>query len=61
MAPSIRTITVGDIRVTVQDIVKTLNIVSESVLGTLKCQNDYCKVCTKLTPHILIRAFLVLF
>ena len=51
--PEVETKTVEHVQVTVQDIVKTRNIASDSVLKSLKCQSDYYKVCTEQTLHIL--------
>ena len=40
MVARIETITVEDVQVTDQEIVKTLDIASGSVLMTLRCQSD---------------------
>ena len=50
MVARIEILTVEDVQVTDQEIVKTLNIASGSVLRTLKCQSDYRKVCAERTP-----------
>ena len=56
MAARIETLTVEDVQVTNQEVVKTLNIASGSIFMTLKCQSDCRKVYAERTPHILTRA-----